>query len=77
MCLATDTPKRSGTKKKKNALNGYHCTDFWRTFDELWLLNEYRTRCFLLHISNNCIIRNNHKKFEKNLTSSVMSRESP
>ena len=39
MCLATDIPKLSAIqKKKKNALNGYHGTDFWCTFDELWFL---------------------------------------
>ena len=28
MCFATDTLKRSGIQKKKNALNGYHSTNF-------------------------------------------------
>ena len=54
----SDSLKWSGIWKE-NALNGYHYMDFWSTFDKLWLLNEHRT------ISNNCIIRNNHKKFEK------------
>ena len=77
MCLATDIPKRSGTQKKKNnALNGNHCTDFWLTLDELWPLNEHRTICFLLHISNNCIIKKDYKTFQQNLTSSVTSSES-
>ena len=34
MILASDTPEHSGSEKK-NALNGYHCTDFGRTLDEL------------------------------------------
>ena len=70
MCLVTDTQKPSGIQKKKNALNGYHCTDFWRTFDELTLKWAWYI-CLLSYISKTCIIRNNHKKFEKNLTSSV------
>ena len=49
---------------RKNSLNGYHCMDFWHSFDELWLLNERRTIWFLSHILNNSIIRNNHKQFE-------------
>ena len=28
MRFATDIPKRSGIQKKKNTLNGYHCTNF-------------------------------------------------
>ena len=65
MCLVTDTPKRSDIQKKKNTLNGYHYTNLWRNFDELWLLNEYGTIHFLSHIFNNCIIRNNQKKMWK------------
>ena len=40
-------------------------TTTWRTVDELQLLTEHRTIYFLSYISNNCIIRNNHKKIEK------------
>ena len=32
---------------------------------------------FLLHISNKCIIRNNYKTLKQNVTSSVISSESP
>ena len=28
ICLATDTPKRSGVQKKEHVLNGFNCTDF-------------------------------------------------
>lgn len=55
-------------KRKTSLMAGYHCTDFWRAFYELWLLNEHRTICFLSYVSNNCIIRNKQKNW-KNLTS--------
>ena len=75
MCLATDTSKRIDIQKKNlNPANGYHCTDFWRTFDDLWLSNEHRTICFLSHISNNWA---STKNLQKSLTSSVICRESP
>ena len=60
--MVTDTPKWSSIQKNKNALTGHHSTDFWRTFDEFWPLNEHRAICLLSHISNNCIIRNSHKE---------------
>ena len=87
VCLATDTPKRSLIQKKKHTqcmqlnacMHYYNCTDFWSTFDEFWLLNEHHTICFLSRISDNCIIRNKHKRFEKNLHSSAtrISRKPP
>ena len=51
MCLATDTPRRSGIQKKKNALNEYHFTDFWHIFDKLSLLTEhpYHVFFFITH----------------------------
>ena len=42
MCLASiDTPICRGIQKKKNTLNGYHCTGFWRTVEELWFPYEH------------------------------------
>ena len=72
-------------RKSKPCLNAYHCTVFWRNFVmmmmmklvKLWPLNEHHIMCFLSHISNNCIIRNNPQKIEKTLMSNVISRESP
>ena len=59
-------PRNAATfRKEKNVLNGYHYTNLWRNFDELWLLNEYGTIHFLSHILNNCIIGNNQKKMWK------------
>ena len=86
MCLTTDTPKCSSIEKKQTTLNAYHPTDFWRNFVmmmmmmklvKLWPLHEHHIMCFLSHISNNCIIRNNPQKIEKTLMSNVISRESP
>ena len=65
LCLATDIPKHSGIQKKKNTLNGYHCTDFWCTFDELWLLNEHCTIFFISHISSNALLGTTTKNLKK------------
>ena len=75
LVFATDMPKRSGIQKKNNALAG-----IWRTFDKLWLLNEYCTISFLSYILNTwvtALFGTSYTKNLKNLTSSVTSRESP
>ena len=82
-CVWLLIPRNVASFRKRNTLNAcmryYNCTDFWSTFDEFWLLNEHHTICFLSHISDDCIIRNKHKRFEKNLHSSAtrISRKPP
>ena len=71
ICLATRTPKRSGIQKKKNELNGYHL----RIFDAL-LTNMSLKRA--LYHDFYCTFRIAALgTTTKNLTTSVISRESP
>ena len=61
MCLVTDTLKSSDIQKKKNALSLK-----WAPY------HMFSDRTL---ISNNCIIRDNQKRFDlKNLTLGVVSR---
>ena len=78
ICLETDTPICSSIiSEKENPTWRVSLHKFLMHPGQVMTLKGAPYHVFLLYISNNCIIKNNHKKLWKKFMSTVISRESP